>query len=71
MNENETKIPKNPLIAVMIIQAIFVVTVLSVIFFCKCFSKNDYSKIKEYYLENMCTDTDVEEVLKGAVDDEV
>ena len=71
MNENETKTTKNPLIAVMIIQAVFVLTILSVIFYCKYYAKNDYSEIKEYYLENVCTDTEVDEVLKGALDDEV
>ena len=71
MNDNESQKRRNPLIIVIIIQGIFVVTILSVIFFCKYFSESDYLKIKEFYLENMCTDTDVDEVLKEVHGDEI
>lgn len=71
MNDNESQKRRNPLIIVIIIQGIFVVTILSVIFFCKYFSESDYLKIKEFYLENMCTDTDVDEVLKEVNGDEI
>lgn len=52
---------------VIITECICVALLIVSVFVCKYFFENTYSKVKTWYIENVCVDTDINEVLSDEI----
>lgn len=52
---------------VLIIQTVCVIVILSGVFAVKYFFKDEFSKVAEFYVQNIMADTDIAEVLEDEV----
>lgn len=63
--ENKILKPKNYYVSIIITQSICVVLIALSVICIKYFFKGTYKQIKEFYKNEICSQTDINEVLKG------
>ncbi len=63
--ENKTARARNYYISIMITQFICVLILLLSVICMKYFFKGTYSRVKEFYVNELCSDTDINEVLQA------
>lgn len=63
--EINTESPKNRASAIIKTQLICVLIILAMLCTVKYFFADYFTEIKKYYLDNICDDTDVNEVIKA------
>ena len=62
--ENKTLKIKNPFISIMIIQSVCVMLILISLVSIKYFFENTYNDLKKFYNSEICSDTDIDEVIE-------
>ena len=67
MENTDKKIgkPKNYYVSIIITQSICVALIALSVVCIKYFFKDSYKQIKEFYKNEICSQTDIDEVLKG------
>lgn len=56
---------------IIITQSICVVLILLTVLVVKYFFKGTYNQVKEWYSQNICVDTDIEQVISDGETDEI
>lgn len=64
-NNNNEKQKKNYFTEIFITQSVCIVIILIMILITKIFFKNEYKKIKDFYKEQICAQTSIEEVIEA------
>ena len=62
--EEKQKISADIYMKISIVQAVFVLAVILSLVITKYFFKNTYTQIKQWYEQNICVSTDVNEVME-------
>ena len=62
--ENKTLKIKNPFISIMITQSVCVMLILISLVSIKYFFENTYNDLKKFYNSEICSDTDIDEVIE-------
>lgn len=62
--EEKQKISADTYMKISIVQAVFVLAVILSLVITKYFFKNTYTQIKQWYEQNICVSTDVNEVME-------
>lgn len=62
--EEKQKISADTYMKISIVQAAFVLAVILSLVITKYFFKNTYTQIKQWYEQNICVSTDVNEVME-------
>lgn len=60
--------PKSQFANIIIVQAVFIVLILITVIITKYFFADIYSDLKEFYTEQICSETDINEVI-GVTDE--
>ena len=62
--ETKNEVKKNYFVSIIIAECICVCIILLSVFVVKFFFAKQYKELKEWYQENICVDTDINEVLE-------